>query len=172
MGTDEPIILTLQLDAVTQSLFDRHREAFFPEQLNFIPAHLTLFHNLPGREAAAVMGIVGEAASRPPFEVAVTGLMPLGRGVAYALESETLKSLRNSLAARFSGWLVAQDRGGFRPHVTVQNKVSPGEAKRTLDLLKRDFVPFSATAEGFQLWCYKGGPWAPLGAVAFDAGAR
>jgi len=93
--------------------------------------------------------------------------VPLGRGVALRIASPTLLALRADLAARFRPFLTAPDRERFRPHVTVQNKVSRAQARRTLATLPARFAPFTATAEGLQLWRYRGGPWAPLAAVPF-----
>ena len=164
----DPIILTLQLDAATATRFQRERDAYFPPALNIVPAHVTLFHKLPGEEERAVVETVaGVCAGRAPFAVRVEGLRPLGRGVAYRLASRELDTVRADLARRFDGWLTGQDRQGFRAHVTVQNKVSPAEAKATLARLEAAFVPFEARAEGLQLWHYRGGPWTPAGAVAF-----
>jgi hypothetical protein len=33
------------------------------------------------------------------------------------------------------------------------------------------FTPFSVTAEGLQLWHYRGGRWAPAGAIGFAGAA-
>ncbi|MEM9223699.1 MAG: 2'-5' RNA ligase family protein [Pseudomonadota bacterium] len=167
MNTD-PIILTLQFDEGTADFFERQRRSYFPPALNKIPAHLTLFHALPGADADAILKTVAGEARREPFSVAVEGLMPLGRGVAYKLSSATLQALRQNLAAQFGDVLTRQDREKFRPHVTVQNKVSPQQARETLGTLSAEFSPFSARAEGLQLWWYRGGPWAPLAAVAFE----
>ena len=109
--------------------------------------------------------------------MAVSGLMKLGRGVAYRIESEQLFELRAALARRFEPWLIRQDRERFRPHVTIQNKVSPAEASALYDRLSAGFEPFTARAEGLQFWFYEGGrnrdgayrpgTWAPAGAMAF-----
>ena len=164
----DPIIMTLQLDAETQSRFQRERDRYFPPALNIVPAHLTLFHKLPGEEERAVVEAVAEVcAGRPPFPVTVEGLRPLGRGVAYRLASRELETVRAELARRFKPWLTGQDREGFRAHVTVQNKVAPAEAKALLAELQAGFTPFEARAEGLQLWHYRRGPWSPAGAVAF-----
>ncbi|WP_420393642.1 2'-5' RNA ligase family protein [Acuticoccus sp.] len=163
----DPIILTLQLDEASAAFFERQRQAHFPLAINRIPAHLTLFHKLPGEEADRVLAEVAQATRRPAFPVAVEALMPLGRGVAYRLASPTLGAVRSDLARRFERWLTGQDRERFRPHVTVQNKVTPERAKATLAELERSFHPFTATAEGLQLWHYRGGPWSPLAAIAF-----
>lgn len=166
-----PLILTLQMDAALTAHFEAMRQRHFPPELNRIPAHLTLFHQLPGEEEAEVVEIVAATAGRPAFPVAVTGLMPLGRGVAYRVEAPPLLALRRDLATRFSRWLTGQDRQRFRPHVTIQNKVSPAEAKRTMAGLAAGFEPFGGWAEGLQLWRYEGGPWRAAGAIAFRAPA-
>jgi 2'-5' RNA ligase len=97
----------------------------------------------------------------------VDGLMPLGRGVAYRIAAPELLALRRDLAGRFAPWLTGQDRERFRPHVTIQNKVTPQEARRTLERLEASFQPFTGRAEGLQIWHYRGGPWEPAGAVGF-----
>lgn len=165
----DPFILTLQFDAKTAALFQRARETHFPPELNKVPAHLTLFHQLPGNEDRAILKAIGRAAaSRPPFPVEVSGLIKLGRGVAYRIESDALLALQGELAATFRPWLIGQDKQGFRPHVTVQNKTSPARAGALFDHLNETFRPFEATAEGLQLWIYKSGPWRPAAAIAFQ----
>ena len=162
-----PIIVTAQFDPEADAFFQRRREQFFPPQLNFIPAHLTLFHNLPGeRERDVLEGVGTVAADYAAFSVTVSELMPLGRGVAYKIQSDDLKGLRRDLASRFDDMLVKQDRQGFRAHVTIQNKVTPQEARGTRAILERDFQPFPARIEGIQLWHYQGGPWSPIAALA------
>ena len=168
----KPLIVTLQLDAASHDYFDGLRAAHFPAAINHLKAHVTLFHNLPGAEERAILeSLAREAARRAPFALKVAGLMKLGRGTAFRLESEALLSLRASLAAAFDPWLTRQDREKFRPHVTVQNKVSPAQAGALFDHLSDRFSPFEAVAEGLQLWRYEGGPWAPLAAVAFQGEA-
>lgn len=132
-----------------------------------------MFHNLPGAEERAILGSLGDAAAaRAPFTVRVAGLMKLGRGTAFRIESKALLALRAGLATAFEGWLTRQDREKFRPHVTVQNKVAPHEAQALFDHLSRSFRPFDAWAEGLQLWRYEGGPWSPIAAVAFQGSGR
>jgi len=143
------------------------RRTHFPPALNRIPAHLTLFHQLPGEEEAEVVEILARVARRVAFPVAVTGLRPLGRGVAYEIEAPPLLALRRDLATRFAPWLTGQDRQRFRPHVTIQNKVTPEEARATLARLSARFAPFGGWAEGLQLWRYVGGPWEAAGAIPF-----
>ena len=164
----DPIILTLQFDSATADFFEHQREAHFPPALNRIPAHLTLFHALPGDDPEAILAAIAPHTRRPPFPVAVDALMPLGRGVAYRIASEPLLALRKALAEPWRDVLTRQDRERFRPHVTIQNKVTPDAARATLAALEAEFTPFTATAEGLQLWHYRGGPWSPLAAVPFS----
>lgn len=154
-----PLILTLVLDDASQAAFDEQRLAHFPPERNHIAAHVTLFHALPGLERHRMEADVRSAAERPPFDVAIVGLRSLGGGVAYGLDAPTLVELRRQLALRWSEDLTRQDRAGFRPHVTVQNKVAPAAARSLLAALEADFVPWTCVAEGLALWWYRGGPW-------------
>lgn len=164
--------MTLQLDASSTDYFNRLRTTHFPAAINHLMAHVTLFHNLPGDEERAVLErLAQEAGRRTPFAVAVAGLMKLGRGTAFRLESQTLLDMRSALASAFAPWLTRQDREKFRPHVTVQNKVSAAQADALFEDLSRDFSRFEAIAEGLQLWRYEGGPWSPVAAIAFQAEA-
>lgn len=168
----EPLILTLKLDTASFARFDAERRAWFPAKLNLIPAHVTLFHKLPGEEFAAVVGELEQAAAgTAAFPVQVAGVRKLGRGTAYDLRSPDLATLRTRLAARWAAWLTAQDRQGYRPHVTVQNKVSLDEARSLYDRLALDFRPFEVRAEGLLLWRYKSGPWEALGDFDFEGAA-
>ncbi|XWN34314.1 MAG: 2'-5' RNA ligase family protein [Devosia sp.] len=166
-GHGAPIILTLQLDAAAQDFFERARQAHYPFALNKVGAHVTLFHRLPGEHEEVVVKALAVEAMRAPFPITVDGVRLLGRGVAYTLSSETLLRLRASLAERYRPWLTGQDRERFRPHVTVQNKVSKATARHTYEALLARFAPFSAKAEGVQLWRYCGGPWQAMGVMAF-----
>lgn len=168
MGDDEPLILTLALDTASSTTFDALRRAHFPPARNHLDAHVTMFHALRGPEED-VRQVVREAAStRGPFPVAVTGLRSLGGGVAFELASPALVALRSELAARWAEGLTRQDRAGYRPHVTVQNKVPAEEAAALLARLRDGFVPWSAQGEGLALWRYRGGPWDHLETSPFS----
>jgi 2'-5' RNA ligase len=167
-GPEAPLILTLRMDAASFGRFDALRRAHFPPERNLIPAHLTLFHHLPGDRAAEVAAALAAAcAEEAPIDLAATGLRPLGRGVAFELDAPRLLALRRRLAALWAPWLTAQDRAGFRPHVTVQNKVAPIEARALLGRLRAGFEPFPVRGEGLLLWRYLGGPWAAAGDFPF-----
>jgi len=156
----EPLILSLRLDAETFSRFDGLRRVYFPARLNHLSAHLTLFHHLPGDARERIEADLRAMVPSAPLGLQVTGLRSLGRGVAFEIASAGLSSLRASLARRWSAWLTPQDRQGFRPHVTVQNKTTSEEARALRAFLTAGFTPFSARGEGLLLWRYLGGPWA------------
>ncbi len=100
MQEPPPLILTLAFDEDTFTRFDGERRRHFPEKLNHIPAHSTLFHHLPGdRERGVLEAITALARTVPPPEVAVTGLRFTGRGVAYVLQSEALDTFRGGSPA-------------------------------------------------------------------------
>ena len=92
----------------------------------------------------------------------------LGRGVAYTIASERLLALRGRLAKAWAPMLTAQDRQRFTPHVTIQNKARPDEARALLEALRAGFTPFEATVTGLALWRYQGGPWQAVDAIGFD----
>ncbi|MGC5780457.1 2'-5' RNA ligase family protein [Methylobacterium sp. NFXW15] len=168
MQEPPPLILTLAFDEVTFARFDGERRRHFPEALNHIPAHATLFHHLPGdRERAVLETITALARTLPPPDVAVTGLRFIGRGVAYVLESEPLAMFRGRLAKEFIADLTAQDRQGWRPHVTVQNKVAPQVARALHESLQAGFEPFRFTTPALLLWRYLGGPWGRVARIPF-----
>jgi 2'-5' RNA ligase len=163
-----PLILTLRMDRDSFARFERLRQTHFPADRNFIPAHLTLFHHLPGDDPGAIAAdIASVLRTRAPVRLNATGLRFLGRGVAYTFDAPDLGTLRGELAARWSASLTPQDRQPFRPHVTVQNKADPEVARMLKQRLEAEFQPFEVTGEGLLLWRYLGGPWEPLGDFPF-----
>jgi len=159
--THAPLILTLTLDAANQAFFDEQRRLHFPPKINYLGAHLTLFHALPGEELAAIVAdLEAAAAAQPaPLPLQVTGLKFMGRGVMYTLDNPTLPGLHKRLQRQWQAWLTPQDQQGLRPHITVQNKVDPAVARRLHEELAADFQPFEALGTGLALWDYRGGPW-------------
>ena len=156
----EPLILTLALDGATFARLDALRRHYFPPERNVVPAHLTLFHALPGENATSIRRELAEICARQKsFAVEAVGLRSLGNGVAVAFSSAELVRLRQALAREWRDWLTAQDSAKIAPHVTVQNKVGADVARATLRELEAEFRPFTARAEGLNLWRYLSGPW-------------
>lgn len=170
-GAEAALILTLALDDASFARFEGLRRRHFPADRNFIPAHLTLFHHLPGAELASIQAeLAASAARQQRLALEVEGLRFLGRGVAFTLRSPELLQLRGRLAEAWAPWLGPQDRQPFRPHVTVQNKAAPAAARELHATLASGFAPFNAEGRGLLLWRYLGGPWEPVLEVPFREG--
>ncbi len=166
-----PLILTARPDAATLARFEALRRTHFPPALNRVPAHISLFHQLPGSEVDAVVARLKMAAREHPApKIEVTGLRSLGRGVALTLRSAGLAALHADLAEAWEPLLIPQDRHRFAGHVTVQNKVTPEVARATLASLTEDFVPFRFDVVGIDIWRYLDGPWEPVKTVALRPG--
>ncbi len=167
--TPNPLILTLTLDADSQAFFDEQRRRYFPPKINYLSAHLTLFHALPGAEYETIAADVAAAAASQPaaLPLQVTGLKFMGRGVMYTLANAALPALHRQLQQQWAPWLTPQDQQGLRPHITVQNKVDPAVARALHAELAAGFQPFAATGTGLALWEYQGGPWALRQQFAF-----
>lgn len=158
------------MDSASQERFDRLRGAHFPPERNYLRAHLTLFHKLPAEHEGEISADLKELCEgREPFTLIAAGVRFLGRGVAYELSSPELLSVRKELAALWGPWLGAQDRQGLKPHVTVQNKVSPVEARELHGSLQAAFSPFEVGGEGLALWRYLDGPWERVGTYWFGS---
>jgi 2'-5' RNA ligase len=158
-----PIIVTALFGRQDQAWFDALRREHFPPERNQLDAHLTLFHHLPPSAESELKHRLTQATRglRAPTARAA-GLMSLGRGVAFRIEAPALTAIRRDLCEAFSGLLTPQDAGGWRPHVTIQNKVSPSVAKLLLAALSREFRPRDVEITGLATWWYRGGPWEPL----------
>ncbi|MDX1765262.1 MAG: 2'-5' RNA ligase family protein, partial [bacterium] len=123
MGTP-PLVLTLKLDRGAYGHFEKLRQRYFPKDRNLVPAHVTLFHALPGdRELSLAMAMEKVCLQTPLLNLSFDKVRFLGRGVAIEVNSPGLLKLRNGLAAEWEPWLTAQDKQSYRPHITIQNKV-------------------------------------------------
>ena len=161
-------IVTLGLDADSQDWFERQRQQYFPPALNRIPAHLSLFHSLPG-DGTTRHVLQAAAAATAPFPLEMEGVRSMGRGVMYVLAAPEVMRLHRGLATQFQPYLTPQDKQPLKPHVVVQNKVEPAEAKALLAVLQAGFAPREVTAVGLDWWEYLGGPWRLLERFSFAA---
>jgi hypothetical protein len=143
------------------------RRRYFPPERNQLGAHLTMFHALPPSAEAEARHRLAQMAVRRAPDALITGLMDLGGGVAYRVVSDDLDAIRDELAVASRGLLSAQDAQGWRPHVTVQNKVPPKAARATLAELERGFVQRPLAISGLGLHRYLGGPWQQLAVYSF-----
>jgi hypothetical protein len=92
--------------------------------------------------------------------------------VALAVDSPGLVAIRARLAEALHGVLTPQDQAGWRPHITIQNKVSPAEARALLQALRQDFAPRPVAITGLALHWYRDGPWEPIAGYGFSRSGR
>lgn len=169
----EPIIMTARMGKADQAWANALRRAHFPPERNFLDAHITLFHHLPGiYEAEAVARVKSLTVEFAPPDAMLSDVMNLGRGVAYRIDSPGLLLIRDMMAEGMHGLLTAQDQGRPRLHITVQNKVEPAQAKALLQQLAAEFCPRPLAIAGLALHRYLGGPWEPIGEWRFRGRER
>lgn len=168
MSELSPLILSLKLDQKTFDLFDQLRQQHFPPERNFLPAHLTLFHALPGEQELEIQQLLQERCARTPvLPLSFPEVRSLGQGVAVQVDSPELSQFRQQLADHWQAGLTRQDQQGYRPHITLQNKVAPDVARQLYHQLAKAWTPFNGKGEALLLWRYKGGPWELAGEFAF-----
>lgn len=161
------LIVTAEIGASDLAWLDRLRRAHYPPERNRVPAHLTIFHALPPSAEREVRSSLSRTVSAEPPQASIEGLMNLGGGVAYRVVSPQLDQIRSQLAHDFHGLLSAQDSDGWRPHVTIQNKVSAKEARALMIEIEQGFCPQPLEIRGLGLHRYIDGPWERLVTYAF-----
>lgn len=168
MSDNAPIIITAAMAKGDHRWASALRTAHFPPDRNYLDAHITLFHQLPGSMEASIVGEVKRVlAEYPPPRATIDRMISLGRGVAYHIDSPELLGIREELAERFHGLLTPQDEGKPRLHITVQNKVDPKQAKALLAELAATFEPRAMGIIGISAFYYRGGPWEEIGTWRF-----
>ena len=161
------LIVTADFAADDFAWLEGLRRTHYPAERNQVPVHLTLFHALPpSSEEEAKRRLAAHAHADAP-RAAIAGLMDLGGGVAFRVVSDDLDRLRDDLADHFHGMLGAQDARGWRPHVTIQNKVPPKQARALIGELKRDFQLRPLGIAGLSIHRYRGGPWETIASYQF-----
>jgi hypothetical protein len=155
-----PLILTAEFEGSVQARLQEMRETWYPVGLNRVPAHLTLFHQLPGRALAeAGHRLKTLAAHTPPLSARLAALKPIDGGVVIRVVSPELELVREDLADAFMGLLTLQDSHDVQFHVTVQNKASAADSRRCFETLKAGFRIHDTLIERLSLWRYLDGPW-------------
>jgi hypothetical protein len=162
-----PLIITAEMAGADFAWLDALRRSHYPADLNHVAAHLTMFHSLPPSSEEEVSRRLGRAAVRPPPKAWIEGVMDLGGGVAFRVVSPELDRLREDLAEELHGLLAAQDSGGWRPHITIQNKVAPKVARALKAAIERGFVRRPLALRGLGLHIYCGGPWETIAVFPF-----
>lgn len=143
------------------------RRAHYPPERNRVPAHLTLFRQLPPSVEGELKRRLAGYAATPAPGATIAGIIDLGEGTALRVESEGLEDIRHDLALALHGLLTPQDMAPWRPHVTIQNKVEPKAARGLQAQLRARFEPRPLVLKGLALWRYLDGPWEPVRQFVF-----
>jgi 2'-5' RNA ligase len=145
------------------------RQQHFPPARNFLPAHITLFHALPGEQKISIQQTLQALCSRRPvLSLTFPKVRSLGKGVAITVESPELIQLHQHLAKTWQAWLSRQDQQRYQPHITIQNKVTPDAAQQLHQQLAGTWQLWQGYGEGLLLWYYQGGPWELAHEFAFS----
>jgi 2'-5' RNA ligase superfamily len=143
------------------------RRVHYPPDRNRVPAHLTLFRQLPPGAEPELDRRLARAVRAPPPRAAIAGIVDLGEGTALRVESEALEAIREALAEALHGLLIPHDQAPWRPHVTVQNKVEPREARALQRQLGAVLMPRPLHIAGLATWRYLDGPWEAVKRYSF-----
>ncbi|AUW58476.1 hypothetical protein C1T17_10530 [Sphingobium sp. SCG-1] len=146
---------------------DDLRRAHFPAERNQLVAHITLFHHLPPSAEGEILTRLKQICSGRRPAAILAGVMNLGGGVAYRIDSPELMAMRQALAEAFHGMLTPQDSAKPRLHVTVQNKVTAQEARALYLQLEANFRPRTFEISGLAAYRYRGGPWEEIRSYRF-----
>lgn len=158
-------ILTAELDPASFEWLDGLRRDHFPTERNLLPAHLTLFHRLSSAQTDRLCEV---RFSRGPIPILLEAPLLLGFGVAIRIRSPELEEARAAARLAMGGEFSRQDSQGWRPHVTVQNKVSADDAKQLHQELTTGFEPRAGAVTGLLVWEYLNGPWKPVDRLPFE----
>ena len=162
-----PLIVTADFAPADFAWLEGLRRAHYPAEINRVPVHLTMFQGLPPSAVEEVKGQLKLHSAGPLPRAMIAGLMQFEAGVAFRVVSDDLDSIREAIADHFHGLLSAPDAAGWRPHITIQNKVPPKKARTLLSELERDFRPRPIGIAGLSVHRYRGGPWETLASYRF-----
>ena len=162
-----PLLIVAELPADVFAWAETLRQAHYPPGRNRMGAHVTLFHGLPPSADAEVRGLLSELCRRPPPDAAICGLMDLGRGTAFAVDSPGMADLHGEMAERLHGLIQQKDARPLRLHITIQNKVAPADARALQAAMRRSFEPRAFRFRGFGLYGWTGEIWRQERVFAF-----
>ena len=163
-----PFIVTAELPGEVFAWANALRTTHFPPERNHLAAHVTLFHSFaPSLREELPRELARCAGEYAAPDALIDGLMDLGTGTAILLRSEAMQAIRGEIAERFFTMLTAQDRGGKRLHITVQNKVE----RKVARALQAELAPLleqrSFAFTGLGMHRYLGPHWEQVGVWKF-----
>jgi hypothetical protein len=137
------------------------RRAHWPPPGPRLPAHITLFRQLPpSQEADLLARVRAEARGLRAPVLAPLGFAERDAGVALRLDSPELAALRDRLAAAWWTLLGAAERGPAWLHATIANGLAPRDVRALAARLHGAPRPAPFACSALELW-----RWRPAGAL-------
>ena len=162
-----PIVVTALFGPGDDGWLQQLRREHYPPERNRVPAHLTLFRQLPPSVEPELSSRLAHATAAPPPPALIAGIVDLGEGTALRVESAALDALRAELADALHGLLTPQDQAPWRAHITIQNKVAPRDARALQQRLRAGFEPRPLAIRALATWRYLDGPWEAIRTYSF-----
>tara|TARA_Y100000768_G_scaffold388012_1_gene381476 strand:- start:2555 stop:3037 length:483 start_codon:yes stop_codon:yes gene_type:complete len=150
------LIVTAAMNDELHSSMTELRDKFFPREINYLEAHITLFHQFPDRCETQLKEWVRE---QKVMQLELSEPVFLGFGFGVKVESPPLKSFYLALRGNFLNQLSKQDAHKKNLHITLQNKVEARQAKKECSEFSKNWQPMSGEILGLNLYHYLGGPW-------------
>lgn len=160
-----PILLLAELPPPLQARLDAVRRTHYPQAKT--PAHLTLFHAIPGMIAAELADILRECTRAKPPRATIARVIDWQEATALAVHSEDLVLLRETIASRLTGLLTAADALPPALHITIQNKALRPAAIALQRTLAQTWHPTETTIPALTAHRVIAGQWHPIGRWPF-----
>ncbi len=162
-----PLLITTELPGDILAWADGLRRIHYPPERNRLRAHVTLFHALPPSAEAEIRRLLGDLARGKAPDARISGIMNLGTGTAFDVDSTGMVDLHAIMADRLHGLLTMQDDRKLRLHITVQNKVEPAVAKALQAELGQSLERRAFRFRGFGLYAWEDGLWREIAQYPF-----
>jgi len=155
---EQPLVITLAIDANAQHYFDALRIKYYPAYKNRVPAHITLLHRIQ-QPLELVCEHLQLYCKREAIGLSADSIIQHRSGNAVHIESSELKRFHATLQIGCKDWLLFRDRKPFHPHITLQQGVTGYKSLTAFRELTQVFRPFDFDAVGIRLWLYEKGRW-------------
>ncbi|PRP82207.1 phosphoesterase HXTX [Planoprotostelium fungivorum] len=176
-----PLVITIAWDENTHEKLTGLRKQYFPPKINYLNAHLTLFHDVPLPPSTAIDHIKRCCSSYSQFPIRFNRVFPMGqrgeiksenelneRGVAVSAYADQIIGIHRDLQDLWWDHLGQQDQRKLSPHVTICNKVTPEAAAEIYNEVEKMWEPHRGWVTGIDVWEYlEDGSWRFEGKVEF-----
>jgi hypothetical protein len=163
-----PLILVARPEPRAQAALDALRAAHWPPPGPRLPAHVTLFRQLPpSQEADLLARLRMEARDLRAAQAQPMGWSERNAGIALRLACPALDALHARLAGAWAPLMGAADRGTPWLHVTIAHGLDPRAVRALARRLAGEPPPPRLALVALELWRWRpAGPLELAGRVA------